>query len=150
MLNWGKYALLIILFVCSGLIVNAQTNPAPFNLGGGNYFMGAWASASPAFSYPPNMFFHTCARDSNPLLGDPTTANYTGAYNLGSGNRFAGLGLSGYSHFNYSKTPNTIGASVLGLNSDIDPNKNLMVLRILRYVSVTRVNSSLPQPTSVP
>lgn len=117
MLNWGKYTLLIILFVCSGLIVNAQTNPAAFNLGGGNYFMGAWASASPAFSYPPNMFFHTCARDSNPLLGDPTTANYTAAYNLGTGNRFAGLGASGYSHFNYSKTPNTIGASVLGLNS---------------------------------
>ncbi len=117
MLNWGKYALLIILFACSGLIVNAQTNPAPFNLGGGNYFFGTWASSQPAGTYPANMYFHTCARDSNPLLGDPTTANYTGVYNLGTLNRFIGLADSGYSQFNYSKSPNTIGASVLGLNS---------------------------------
>ncbi|MFN0189341.1 MAG: T9SS type A sorting domain-containing protein [Bacteroidia bacterium] len=117
MLNWGRYALLVVFFVCSGLTINAQTNPAPFNLGGGNYFMGAWSNASPALSYPPNMIFHTCARDSNPLLGDPTTANYTAAYNLVTGNRFIGLGISGYSQFNYSKTPNTVGASVLGLNS---------------------------------
>ncbi|MBK9639035.1 MAG: T9SS type A sorting domain-containing protein [Bacteroidetes bacterium] len=117
MLNWGRYALLIILFVCSGLIVSAQTNPAPFNLGGGNYFMGTWINTSPALTYPANMIFHTCSRDSNPLLGDPTTANYTGAYNIGTGNRFAGLGAFGYSQYNYSKTPNTIGASVLGLNS---------------------------------
>ena len=117
MLNWGKFALLIIFFVCSGLSVNAQTNPAPFNLGGGNYFMGTWLGTQAAGTYPANMYFHSCARDSNPLLGDPTTANYAGAYNLGSGNRFAGLGASGYSQFNYSKTPNTIGASVLGLNS---------------------------------
>lgn len=118
MLNWGKYALLIILFVCSGLIVNAQTNPAPFNLGGGNYFMGSWPNTSLAGTYPPNMIFHTCARDSNPLLGDPTTADYMGPYGIGGGNKFNGLAANaGYTMYNFSKTPFTIGASVLGLNS---------------------------------
>jgi hypothetical protein len=117
MLNWGKYALLIILFVCSGLIVNAQTNPAPFNLGGGNYYFGAWPGTQPAGTYPANMYFHTCARDSNPLLGDPTTANFTAAYNLGLGNRFNGLNALGFSFINGNKTPNTVGAAVLGLNS---------------------------------
>lgn len=117
MFNWGKSVSFILLMVCSYLVSYAQTDPLPFNLGGGNYFMGTWASGNAAGTYPPNMYFHTCARDSNPLLGDPTTANYAGAYNLGSGNRFSGLAVSGYSQFNYSKTPNTIGASVLGLNS---------------------------------
>jgi len=117
MLNWAKYVLFILLFVFSGLFVSAQTDPAPFNLGGGTYSMTAWANGSAAGTYPPNMYFHTCARDSNPLLGDPTTANYNALYNIGTGNRFSGLGTFGYSHFNYSKTPNTVGASVLGLNS---------------------------------
>ena len=117
MINLKKSGLFLFVFILCELIVNAQTNPSPFNLGGGNYFMGSWASSQAAGTYPPNMYFHTCANDSNPLLTDPATADYSSAYNLGSGNRFAGLGASGYALFNYSKASNTIGASVLGLNT---------------------------------
>ncbi|MBL7923097.1 MAG: T9SS type A sorting domain-containing protein [Bacteroidia bacterium] len=116
MLKWGKYALLVsLLFMV--FQSRAQTDPAPFDLSLGNYSFTSWLSTSPAGTYPANMYLHTCSQDSNPALGDPTTGNYSGAYNVGTGNRFAGLGATGLSVFNKSKTPATIGAAVLGLNT---------------------------------
>lgn len=101
----------------TGFRLLAQTSPAPFNLGGGNYSMISWLSTSPAATYPPNMCFHLCAQDSNPGLSDPTTSNYSGAYNVGTGNRFIGLNASGVGMFNSVKLPSTVGAAVLGLNT---------------------------------
>ena len=91
MLKWNKYVLLIFALLLTGLKVSGQSNPAPFNLGGGNYLFNTWSSSSLAGTYPANMFLHTCSVDSNPSLGDPTTGDYITAYNLATGNRFAGL-----------------------------------------------------------
>ena len=79
--------------------------------------MTSWLSTSPAGTYPPNMYFHQCAQDSNPSLSDPTTTNYAGVYNLGTGNRFIGLNVSGIGMFNALKVPATTGGAVLGLNT---------------------------------
>ncbi len=117
MLKWGKYALIFSVLLLAGLNVIAQTSPAPFNLGGGNYTFTNWPSASAAGTYPANMFLHVCAADSNPAIGDATTGDYTAAYNLGTGNRFSGLAASGIGMINRLKTPTTIGAAVLGLNT---------------------------------
>ncbi len=116
MLKCARYALFVALFL-TGVKAICQTNPVPHNLSLGPYFLTNWPSLSPAGTYPPNMYFHTCSQDSNPSLGDPTTGNYTGAYNVGTGNRFAGLDPSGIVMWNKSKTPATVGAIVLGLNS---------------------------------
>lgn len=117
MLNWGKYALSVLLLLLAGRQSFAQTSPAPWNLGGGNYNFNSWISSQPAGTYPANMYFHVCSADSNPNLGDPTTGNYTAAYNLGTGNRFLGLGGQGIGMINRLKTPTTVGAAVLGLNT---------------------------------
>ncbi len=117
MLKWNKYVLLIFALLLTGLKVSGQSNPAPFNLGGGNYLFNSWSSSSAAGTYPANMFLHTCSADSNPSLGDPTTGDYTGVYNSGTGNRFTGLAASGLSMFNKTKTPSTVGAVVIGLNT---------------------------------
>ncbi len=116
MLPLGKYALLICLLGAFHLVF-AQTNPAPFNLSGGPYVLSSWLNTNPAGTYPPNMRFHTCSVDSNPSLGDPTTGDYIGAYNVGTGNRFSGLNATGISIFNTTKVPATVGAAVLGLNT---------------------------------
>lgn len=117
MINWVKYGLYASLLLFVSSIGLAQTNPAPFNLGGGNYSFTAWSNAAAAGTYPSNMYFHVCSKDSNPALPDPTTGNWTGAYGLASGNRFNGLLANGVGIINASKTPNTMGAVVLGLNT---------------------------------
>ena len=117
MFNWVKYALIFCLLAIANYRGFGQTNPAPFNLGGGNYSFTTWSNASPAGTYPANMYLHTCSQDSNPALGDATTGDYTGAYNLATGNRFTGLTNFGLSIFNKAKTPATVGAAVIGLNT---------------------------------
>jgi hypothetical protein len=117
MLKWNTYVLLVFAMLLTGLKVSGQSNPVPFNLGGGNYLFNTWSSSSLAGTYPANMFLHTCSADSNPSLGDPTTGDYTGVYNSGTGNRFTGLAASGLSMFNKTKTPSTVGAVVIGLNT---------------------------------
>lgn len=116
MLNWVKSVLIIGILLLSryGL---AQTSPAPWNLSGGNYLFNNWLTTSPAGTYPGNMFFHICAADSNPGLGDATTGNYVSGYGLGTGNRFNGLGAQGVGFTNGTKLPFTVGAAVLGLNT---------------------------------
>lgn len=133
MLKWGKYALILSVLFLTGLNVIAQTSPAPFNLGGGNYTLACWplscAAATPVLpapgTYPPNMYLHVCSADSNPAIGDPTTANFTSHYALGTGNRFNGLGATGIGMVNASKTPATVGAAVLGLNTTGRTNINV-------------------------
>lgn len=117
MLNQVKYACFTLLLLIGSLRAFAQTNPLPFNLGGGNYSFPSWLNTAPAGTYPPNMFFHVCARDSNPGLADPTTGNFASGYGLIAGNRFIGLGPQGIGMINALKTPVTMGAIVLGLNS---------------------------------
>lgn len=115
--RFTAFFILVILLISGQIPSFSQTDPAPFNLGGGNYTLATWPSGSAAGTYPLNMRFHTCPNDSNPALADPTGGDYTGAYNLGTGNRFAGLNAIGIGMFNSVKTPTTVGAIVLGLNS---------------------------------
>jgi hypothetical protein len=93
----------IYCFIFSGLAaaftVNAQTNPAPFNLASGDYTFTEWASDAPAGTFPTNMAFH--------FTGDPNGGSYNPlangsqdfncGYSLTSRPRINGLGEFGIS-----------------------------------------------------
>lgn len=91
------------------------TYPVPFDLSLGNYAFTEWSSSNPAETYPTSMIFHRTSTQ-DPLLSTEMTTNYTGAYNLTSGSRINGLGISGISFVNTS-TAGNLGAAVLALNT---------------------------------
>ncbi len=83
------FALLLV----SVLAINAQVNPTPFSLAGGNYSFTSWANTNPAGTFPPNMVFRTHSVGSDPTTNNyATNGNYNGAYNLLSNARVAGVG----------------------------------------------------------
>lgn len=92
-----KQLLSIILSASTALALQAQTNPAPFNLSTGDFSFTEWSADAPAGSTPANMAFHT-TNDATGSVYD-ITANGTGdwncAYNLTARNRFFGHGANG-------------------------------------------------------
>lgn len=109
---------LFCFFTCSTL-VNAQTNPSPFDLSSGDYSLNTWAATSPAGTYPTSMLFHRTANGSSldPGLAVEFTTDYVLAYNLTSGVRINGLDDQGLSFVNTgSSTNGQVGGVVLALN----------------------------------
>ncbi len=111
--------------------INAQTNPANFDLSGGDYNFTAWAATAPAGTYPANIIFQYTTDPSIPAY-DPFangTVDYTCAYNLTGRNRINGQGANGvsfvatstaqYDNCTSGTASNTrfVGAAVLGINS---------------------------------
>jgi hypothetical protein len=92
-----KQILPTLLSLAMGLNATAQTNPAAFDLGAGDFSFTEWSADAAAGTSPANMAFHT--------ITDPTggsfdlTANGTGdwncGYNLTGRNRFIGHGADG-------------------------------------------------------
>ncbi|CAN5436735.1 hypothetical protein BH11BAC2_BH11BAC2_14680 [soil metagenome] len=104
----------------------AQTNPAPFNLGGGNYIFPnpSWPNSSPSGTYPLNSIWHRCGI-LNPTLSDPTTLDYTSVYLTSLTNsRIVGLAVNGF-NFQNRVLDGDLGAFVVGLNSTGRTNVNV-------------------------
>jgi hypothetical protein len=125
-----KLSLIFLLFLIAAG-ATAQTNPAVYNLSGGNYTFTSWSSAAAAGTYPPNMIFQMTTDPTggsyNPLSA--TATDYACAYNLPSRNRVDGQDLNGVSFIatgtglwdNCSSgtvsAARFAGTAILGLNS---------------------------------
>lgn len=119
-----KLLFLSLIFSASGLL-NAQSNPTPFNLGAsGNYAFTSWASSSPTGTYPANMFFHLLNTTNPPVTAVAQSNLLTGfTYSNTSGTRVQGLGNNGVQFQNATTPANTgytankLGETVLALNT---------------------------------
>jgi phosphatidylserine/phosphatidylglycerophosphate/cardiolipin synthase-like enzyme len=96
-------------------LVNAQSNPTPYDLSTGNYSFSNWPSTSGAGTYPPNMVFQRGPKQ-DPGLADEPNADYSDAYSLTSGPRMNGLGVDGFCWRN-TGTNGNLGAAVLAVNT---------------------------------
>lgn len=114
-----KIAITLLLILSIALPSLAQTNPSLFDLSSGSYSMTAWASTSPAGTYPTNMIFHRQTLFTDPTLTTEMTQDYTSAYSLTAGARINGQGANGFSFINSGSTSGQgfLGTAVLGLNA---------------------------------
>ncbi|MCC6846228.1 MAG: hypothetical protein IT283_07935, partial [Bacteroidetes bacterium] len=96
-------------------VVFAQTNPAPFDLSAGDFFMTSWPATNAAGTYPSNMAFHR-SNTQDPGLGIEMTADFADVYNKTSGSRINGLDDSGISFVNIGSSGN-IGAAAAAINT---------------------------------
>jgi len=110
---------LAVLWLMCATPLFSQSNPTPHSLASGDYTFTSWASTSPAGTYPSNMIFHyhTSTPGLDPVYADQPDADWTSAYNLGSGARILGKDASGFSFLNTTTTSARVGAAVLGLNT---------------------------------
>lgn len=76
----------------------AQTNPAAFDLGGGNYLFNSWPATSLSGTYPANMIFHCDSVREGQVFN--AVFNYTCAYNQTARARVNGKGGDGFSFLN--------------------------------------------------
>lgn len=111
-----KHILYLFVFTLSLYQLQAQTIPATYDLGSGNYTLTEWAAAEPAGTYPSNMIFHLGNLQDASLSTFIASTDYTGAYNASSGTRIKGLGTSGFSFLN-TGTSGFLGQAVLALNA---------------------------------
>jgi hypothetical protein len=108
--------------------MQAQTNPAPFDLSTGNYTFTEWADTSAAGTYPPNMMFHTDTVIEAPVFN--ALNDWTCPYNLSSRARINGENSGGISFTNTGNAQSDLcstggtttikkflGAAVVALNT---------------------------------
>ncbi len=124
-----RFSLLSLLFivVLSATLLQAQTNPTPFDLSQSNYSFTQWDATNPAGTYPPNMRIHMYSTSSGITTIEPLVLNYEMnsdwdlAYNLTSGARILGSGVDGISFNNTSSSsyspPRFFGAAVLAIST---------------------------------
>jgi len=115
----SKIAINLLLILLTAIPSLAQTNPSLFDLSSGSYSMTAWASTSPAGTYPANMIFQRLTVFTDPTLTTEMTQDYTSAYSLTSGARIVGRDASGFSFINSGNIAGQgfLGTAVLGLNA---------------------------------
>lgn len=117
---------LLCAFAVSG---TAQSNPAAFNLAGGNYSFTQWPSSSAALTYPTSMVFHTFTdRIEFGNLDQDPVGDWVSGYNLTSRARITGEGTNGFAFHQTTSTnsPNAfMGAAVLALNTTGRGNVNV-------------------------
>jgi len=131
--NWRstvRKAALIAFFISSVIVAFSQTAPSLYNGWPTSYSFTEWAATEPAGTYPANMiFWRTGTQD--PSLAATPNANYTAAYNGGSGSRLNGRGTGGVSFTNTGSSGNN-GMAVIGLNttgrSSVIVNSNIVML----------------------
>ncbi|MFD2569252.1 putative Ig domain-containing protein [Spirosoma soli] len=97
----------------SALGMQAQTNPAAFDLSTGPYSFTSWAATSLATTYPASMVFHTTV-SSAASTTNVATGDFQCAYNVTSRSRIKGLDGNGISFVNTSN----------GNNNDCSANGN--------------------------
>lgn len=103
-------------------LLNAQTNPTPFDLSTGNYSFTTWNSSQAAGTFPPSMVFHTL-----PILDaqadQASNGDWLCPYSNTAATRIRGEGANGISFVNTGSTPTNgcncsfVGAAVLALNT---------------------------------
>jgi len=103
-------------------VLNAQTNPTPFDLSTGNYSFTTWNSSQAAGTFPSSMVFHTL-----PVLDaqadQAPNGDWLCVYSNTAATRIRGEGANGISFVNTGSTPSNgcncsfVGAAVLALNT---------------------------------
>jgi len=94
-----KFAITVAIVFSSISTAFSQSNPAPFNLGVGNYNFVEWAPTSLPGTYPQNMIFHVF-ENSDPGLDTEPNGDWLCAYNIETRSRINGLGAAGFSFAN--------------------------------------------------
>lgn len=95
----------LLLTTCTSfclLSLNAQTNPAAYNLYASDYSFTEWSEDSEAGTYPPSMIFHihTNGELVAPQLEDEVDGDWLCKYNIGSRARVLGMGEEGFGFLN--------------------------------------------------
>lgn len=113
------WSALLTFMLVGSVVMNGQSNPAPFDLNAGSYSFTTWNNTQAAGTYPPSMVFHQAPIIDQPL-GTAPVADYNCAYNLTSGARINGLGVSGVQFLNTGTLVCNcafVGSAVLALNT---------------------------------
>ncbi len=113
-----------VLLSIGAFSASAQSNPAAFDLSGGDYSMTEWSSSSPAGTYPTSMVFHTFEnRIEFGNLDEAPNGDWTFEYDRTSRARMTGedadgIGFNQTSSYQADATqPTFMGAAVLALNT---------------------------------
>ena len=113
-----------LLLSLGALSASAQSNPAAFDLSGGDYSFTEWSSASAAGTYPTSMVFHTFAnRIEFGNLDEVPNGDWPFEYNRTSRSRMTGEGTDGVafratSSYQADATqPTYMGAAIVALNT---------------------------------